>query len=176
VDTVLFDGNCVFCTRGAKTLKRLDVFGSLELLSLHDPSVAQRYPDLSHDQLMEEMWVVGANGKRYAGAASFAYLSRRLPLLFPLFPILNFPFMMPLWRLIYRNVAKRRYLISGQTCENGSCSLHGRKDPPLTDARPSRKREGEVDRTLPLAGESTPVAAERVGHLQSTRDLTSSKS
>jgi hypothetical protein len=38
-----------------------------------------------------------------------------------------------------------------------------RKDPPLADAQPSRAREGEDTSTLPLAGESTPVAAER-GH------------
>ena len=50
-DVVLYDGHCRFCTRQIETLRRLDGKNRLRFLSLHDPSVATDYPDLSFDQL-----------------------------------------------------------------------------------------------------------------------------
>lgn len=123
-DVVLYDGHCRFCTRQIETLKRLDGKNRLRFLSLHDPSVAANYPDLSFDQLMAEMWVISIDGIRYGGANALRYLSRRLPILWPVFPLLNFPGSMPMWGWLYRQVAKRRYRIAGRTCEDGTCSLH----------------------------------------------------
>jgi len=125
-DVVLYDGQCMFCTSGVKTISRLDLNHRLRLLSLHDPEVATAYPDLTHEQLMEQMWIVGANGQKYGGADSIAYLSTRLPMLYPLAPVLNFPGTMPLWRWMYRWIARNRYRIAGKQCDNGSCSLHHR--------------------------------------------------
>jgi predicted DCC family thiol-disulfide oxidoreductase YuxK len=92
---------------------------------LHDPSVAVDYPDLSYEMLMEQMWVVAPDSRRFGGADALRYLSRRLPLLWPIAPVLHIPFSMPLWRWLYRQIAKRRYRIAGKNCdEGGSCSLH----------------------------------------------------
>jgi predicted DCC family thiol-disulfide oxidoreductase YuxK len=126
MDTVLYDGQCVFCTRGVATLRRLDVFGSLEFVSLHDPSVSARFPDLTYDMLMDQMWVVARTGKRYGGSDAIRYLSRRLPLLFPFAPILHLPGTRSFWRWAYRQVADRRYRFAGKHCDNGTCSLHAR--------------------------------------------------
>lgn len=124
MDTVLYDGQCVFCTRSIAMLRRLDILGSLEFVSLHDPSVSERFPDLSHDMLMEQMWVVSSDGKRYAGADALRYLSRRLPLLYPAAPFLHIPGTRSFWRWAYRTVAEHRYKIAGKQCDNGTCSLH----------------------------------------------------
>lgn len=123
-DVVLYDGHCRFCTRQIETLRRLDGKNRLRFLSLHDPSVATDYPDLSFDQLMAEMWVISTDAVRYGGANALRYLSRRLPILWPVSPLLHFPGSMPVWRWLYRQVAKRRYRIAGRTCEDGTCSLH----------------------------------------------------
>lgn len=123
-DIVLYDGHCRFCTRQIETLKRLDGRNRLRFLSLHDPSVATDFPDLSFDQLMAEMWVISIDGVRYGGANALRYLSRRLPILWPVSPLLHFPGSMPIWKWLYRQVAKRRYRIAGRTCEDGTCSLH----------------------------------------------------
>jgi predicted DCC family thiol-disulfide oxidoreductase YuxK len=96
-------------------------------LSLHDPEVASRFPDLTREQLMEEMYVVDTRGNRYAGADAFRYLTRRLPRLYPLAPLMHVPFTRPLWRWGYRQVAKRRYAIAGKTgqaCDSDACSVH----------------------------------------------------
>lgn len=123
---VIFDGNCRFCQKQVKRLSRFDGGGRLSYISLHDPRVAERYPDLSHDQLMEQMYVVSPVGNRYGGAAAVRYLSRYLPRLWWLAPLLHIPFSMPLWQWLYRKVAVRRYKLSenmDDACED-ACQIH----------------------------------------------------
>ncbi len=124
---VLYDGECKFCLQQIAHLRRLDRSCSLRFVSLHQPQVAIDYPDLSHEQLMAQMWVIDPRGGRHGGAYALRYLSRRLPLLWPLAPMLHLPGMMPVWSWIYRQIADRRYRIAGRQCEEGTCSLHGAK-------------------------------------------------
>ncbi len=124
-DVVIFDGECRFCRGGVERLQQLDLGGKrLSFLSLHDPRVTERYPDLSYDDLMSQMYVVDQAGTRHGGADAVRYLSRRLPLLWPVMPILHVPGSARLWRWLYAQVAKRRYKIAGKDCENGACSIH----------------------------------------------------
>lgn len=128
-DVVIYDGHCKFCTGQVKNLARWDRGGRrLAFLSLHDPEVARRYPDLSYDQLMVEMYVVDRQGHRHAGAGAFRYLTTRLPRLYWLAPLMHVPFTMPLWRWGYRQIAKRRYAISkaADACDEGACRVHSR--------------------------------------------------
>jgi predicted DCC family thiol-disulfide oxidoreductase YuxK len=126
-DIVIFDGDCKFCTGQVQNLARLDGNGHrLAFLSLHDPEVARRFPDLTYDQLMAEMYVVDQQGRRYGGAAAFKYLTTRLPWLYWLAPLMHIPFTMPLWRWGYQQVAKRRYLLGKRdsNCDDGTCHVH----------------------------------------------------
>jgi predicted DCC family thiol-disulfide oxidoreductase YuxK len=126
-DVVIFDGDCKFCTGQVERLARWDGNGKrLAFISLHDPRVAERWPDLTYDMLMDQMYVVDRQGHRYGGAAAFRYLSRRLPRLWPLAPIMHLPFTLPIWQWGYRQVAKRRYKLMGKTngCDNGACEIH----------------------------------------------------
>src|SRR5262245_7032999 len=126
-DVVIFDGQCKFCTNQVQNLARWDSRHRLAFLSLHDSEVARRYPDLSYDQLIEQMYVVDQRGNRYAGAAAFRYLTTRLPRLYALAPLMHIPFTGPLWRWGYRQIAKRRYRIAGRTsdaCGDEACQIH----------------------------------------------------
>jgi predicted DCC family thiol-disulfide oxidoreductase YuxK len=126
-DVVIFDGHCQFCTGQVKNLARWDgPRRRLAFLSLHDPLVASRYPDLTYDQLIHEMYVVDRRGNRYAGADAFRYLTIRLPRLYPLAPLMHIPFSMPLWRWGYRQVARRRYLLgkTSDVCADDACKAH----------------------------------------------------
>lgn len=128
-DIVLYDGNCVFCSEGVRRLLKFDGKNRLAFLSIHDPLVAERFPDLSLDQLMEQMYVIPNSDpqSRYGGAAAIRYLSRRLPKLWIMAPLLHIPFSLPLWQFLYRQVAMRRYRIAKQNrhCEEGgSCAVH----------------------------------------------------
>ena len=124
-DVVLYDGQCNFCRSQINILRRLDGRNRLKFISLHDPEVAINYPNLTVEQLMEQMWIVTPDGKQYGGAYAVRYLTRRLPILWPVAPLLHMPLTMPIWCFLYRLVAKYRYKIAGRDCdEGGTCSLH----------------------------------------------------
>jgi predicted DCC family thiol-disulfide oxidoreductase YuxK len=124
-EVVIYDGDCRFCTAQVRNIFRFDRGGRLAYLSLHDPEVARCYPDLTHDQLMADMYVIDRAGGRHAGAAGFRYLTRRLPLLWPLAPLMHIPFSLPLWQWGYRQIARRRYLFGkNPRCDDGACKVH----------------------------------------------------
>jgi predicted DCC family thiol-disulfide oxidoreductase YuxK len=124
-DVVIFDGNCRICTAQIRKLAWWDCQGKLAYLSLHDPEVTRRFPDLTHDMLMAQMYVVDQEGRRYGGAAAIRYLSRRLRRLWWLAPVLHFPGSLPLWQWLYQQVAKRRYRFGTTTeCDADACRLH----------------------------------------------------
>ena len=124
-DVVIFDGQCNFCKSQIRTLQRLSCSGNrLAYISLHDPRVAQKYPDLTHEMMMEQMHVVDQAGCRHGGADAVRYLTRRLPTLWLFAPFLHLPGTARLWRSLYRQVAKRRYKLAGKSCDDDSCSIH----------------------------------------------------
>jgi predicted DCC family thiol-disulfide oxidoreductase YuxK len=122
-DTVLYDGQCRFCRGQIALLRRLDRAGRLEFTSLHDPHVAAAFPEFSREELLDEMVLIDTRGRTWRGAAAVRYLSRRLPMLWPIALPLHLPGSMPLWRALYRLVARNRYRIAGR-CDEGTCRLH----------------------------------------------------
>ncbi len=124
-DVVIWDGHCNFCRAQVERLRGFDVRHQLAYLSLHDPRVVERYPELSQQQLMDQMWVVRPDGSKFGGADAGRYLSRHLVGLWWLAPVLHIPGSMPLWRWLYGKIANRRYRLAGKSCdENGTCHLH----------------------------------------------------
>lgn len=137
-DVVIWDGQCRFCLSQVQRLRRFDLFGQLAYLSLHDARVAERCPDLSHADLMNQMWVVTSDGRRFGGADAGRYLSRKLPGLWWLAPLLHIPLSMPLWRWLYAKIAERRYRLSGTPCDSDeNCRIHLSPSKPSVDDRSS---------------------------------------
>ncbi len=97
-------------------------------MSLHDPAVNDRYPDLTHEQMMKQIYVINQAGQRFGGAAAIRYLTRRLPRLWWAAILTHIPFTLPLQQWVYDIVAKRRYKIANKNgtvdCDNGSCDIH----------------------------------------------------
>lgn len=126
-NVVIYDGHCRFCTAQVARLARWDRRAQLAFLSLHDHRTAEFCPDLTHDQLMQQMYLITPAGTRYAGAHAVRYLSRHLRRLWPLAPVLHIPGSLPIWQWLYRLVAKSRYWF-GRTasCESDSCDIHFR--------------------------------------------------
>jgi predicted DCC family thiol-disulfide oxidoreductase YuxK len=124
-DIVIYDGECNFCRSQVERLARWDSRAGLSFLSLHDPEVWKRFTELTHERLMREMVVVDKQGRAHGGAAALRYLSLRLPRLRILAPLMHVPFSLPLWQVLYRQVAKRRYRLAGKrNCDSDACSLH----------------------------------------------------
>jgi predicted DCC family thiol-disulfide oxidoreductase YuxK len=123
-DVVIYDGHCNFCRSQINTLHRFDCCGHrLAYLSLHDPRTCRRYPDLTHEMLMEQMYVIDRQGQRHEGSNAVRYLTRRLPTLWIAAPLLHLPGSARLWRWMYQQVAKRRYKLAGKSCDGDSCSI-----------------------------------------------------
>lgn len=61
---VIYDGGCGLCRATAGWLSRLDQHGRLAFLRLEDPRVAERYADLSPEQLEKHVYVIDACGRR----------------------------------------------------------------------------------------------------------------
>jgi len=125
-DIVIYDGDCRFCQGQVERLHRYDWLHRLAFVSLHDPVVSDRWSDVTHDALMQEMYVMTPDGRRYAGAAAIRYLSRRLPPLWTIAGLLHLPGSLPLWRFLYAVVARHRYRLRGKTgpCEGDTCAVH----------------------------------------------------
>ena len=121
-DTVLYDGACRFCRGQIALLRRLDLSGRLAFRSLHEPEVAVEFPEIPHEALLERMHVVDRGGRARGGAEAVRYLSRRLPLLWPLALPLHVPGSLPLWRALYALVARHRYRFAGR-CDDGTCRI-----------------------------------------------------
>ena len=141
-DVVIYDGQCPFCRIQVQRLARWDGRGRLAFLSLHDPRVVQRYPDLTRQMLMQEMYVIDRRGRRHAGAAALRYLSRRLPRLWWLAPWLHIPGTLALWQAAYRWVARRRYQLwsAKNACKEGTCLRHAdAPHPPPETSSPSSR-------------------------------------
>ena len=137
-DVVIYDGQCVFCENQVGNLLRFDGRDRLAFVSLHHPFVAEHFPDLSHDDLMKQIYLIPASEPGYSktrlgGAEAIRYLSRRLPRLWLLAPLMHVPFTMPLMQWCYHMIAKRRYKIAGKRGElncddDGTCQLHFGED------------------------------------------------
>ena len=125
-EVLIYDGQCNFCRGSVRSLRMLDWTGRLSFISLHDERVGQRWPQLSYDQLMDQIWLVTRHGQTLGGADAMRYLSVRMPALWLLAPLLNLPGTMPLWRSVYRWIARNRYRIAGRNCDGGTCNLHGK--------------------------------------------------
>jgi len=133
-DVVIYDGKCVFCLGQVRNLKKFDGKDNLAFMSLHDPAVAERYPDLTYEQMMKQMYVVNQAGQRFGGSAAIRYLTRRLRRLWWAAPLTHIPFTLPIQQWFYDQVAKRRYKIANKDgladCEDGTCAVHfGDKKP-----------------------------------------------
>jgi predicted DCC family thiol-disulfide oxidoreductase YuxK len=127
-DVVIYDGDCGFCRAQVNKLLWWDCQHKLSYISLHDPEVARRWPDLDHDRLMREMLIIDRQGNRHWGPEAIAYLTRRLRRLWWAAPLFYIPGVMFLWRRMYRWIARNRYRISQkmghETCDSGACQLH----------------------------------------------------
>lgn len=142
-DVVIYDGHCRFCRGQVERLAKFDRSGRLTFISLHDPRVSQRYPDLTHDQLMAQMYLVDTHGHRHAGAAAIRYLSRKLLLLWAAAPLLHLPGSLAIWQWLYQQVARRRYRWgkTADSCDSGSCAIHFGEAKPSSSASAPPLRE-----------------------------------
>jgi predicted DCC family thiol-disulfide oxidoreductase YuxK len=120
---VLYDGQCPLCRRSVAVLQRLDW---LKSFNYQDARKVDELPEskvpLQPARLLEEMHVLTPDRKRvYAGFKAFRWIALRVPLLWPLLPLMYFPGIPALGQRIYLWVAKNRFNLV--PCHNGQCAI-----------------------------------------------------
>ncbi|MDE2027062.1 MAG: DUF393 domain-containing protein [Candidatus Omnitrophica bacterium] len=107
---VIYDAGCGFCRSSIRAIQVMDLWGKLEYI----PGPG----DLKETRL--EL----PGGRTYGGFFAFRHLSWNCPMLYPLIPVIYFPGAGIIGPLVYRWVARNRYLFPVfHTCADGRCRL-----------------------------------------------------
>ena len=122
---LLYDGGCGFCLASVRRLAVLDAFGAIELLDFHTvPNLAALHRDLTPQRCHSRMQLVELSGRLSEGFLAFRRMSLRIPLLFPLAPLLYLPGAGWVGQRAYDWIARRRFLLHTSTlCKTNQCGL-----------------------------------------------------
>jgi predicted DCC family thiol-disulfide oxidoreductase YuxK len=122
--TVIYDGYCPLCIRTMTQLDALDGARRLRSVDLEREwaRVEELAPGVSRERMREEMAVVTPEGKVLRGFFAAREVSRRLPALWALVPVLYAPGAEWVGTRVYAWVAANR---ARRLCEGDSCAVHG---------------------------------------------------
>jgi len=123
---VLYDAYCPMCRKSVAALKRLDW---LHRLGYHNARDVENLPEsavpLDPERMLQEMHLLVPNRRRtYAGYRAFRWIAGRLPLLWPIWPLLFVPGAPWLGQRLYLWVARHRYDLV--PCQHGACAIPSR--------------------------------------------------
>lgn len=122
--TVLYDGACSLCRASANRLKRFDSGARLELLDLHDPSAAIRFPQVNREEAMRLMQAVDNRGRIFSGADAWAHICLALPGWKWIAWLMLLPGIHFIAEKIYAWIARNRYRWNKEKCADAACALH----------------------------------------------------
>ncbi|MEJ5343805.1 MAG: DUF393 domain-containing protein [Chloroflexus sp.] len=120
--TMLYDGNCRICRSQAALIAGYDDHNQIELLDANSASARERFPQISHEEAMGQLHVVGPDGTIYRGAEAVREILLQLPTLRGLGELLRLPGALTLAQPVYELIARNRYLFGGSTtCDDDAC-------------------------------------------------------
>jgi predicted DCC family thiol-disulfide oxidoreductase YuxK len=125
---VLYDGLCKFCVAGMKRLLALARPGAIEPVNFQESGVLDRFPGISHEACMRQMYLVTPEGKVYGGFEAAVRALATRPVLGRLAYAYYLPGVRWLCDCLYAAIARHRYRILGKVtegdCPEGTCALH----------------------------------------------------
>jgi predicted DCC family thiol-disulfide oxidoreductase YuxK len=126
---VLYDGLCKFCTAAARKLARLARSGSLDPVNFQEPGALDRFPGITHEACMRQMYLVTPEGRVYGGFEGAVQALATRPLLGLAARGYYLPGVRQLCDWLYARIAANRYRIMGKAvvagaCDGGTCALH----------------------------------------------------
>ncbi len=120
---LIYDGHCQLCLSSMRSLRVMDLFALLEMIdaqTLSDPALL--HPQMTKEDLRSQICLIDSSGSLFKGFEVFRFLACRLPMMFPLIPAFYFPGMGVLGPIIYKLIAKNRYLLHWAVlCKDNSC-------------------------------------------------------
>ncbi len=122
---VFYDGWCPLCTRASRRLARLDWLGRLRFVSIREPGAAEE-AGVPPERLAARLHVRSARTGRWAeGIWAVAAIAARLPLFWPLWPLLVAAGVSGLGQPVYDFIARRRAIVPAGQCDEHGCRLPG---------------------------------------------------
>jgi predicted DCC family thiol-disulfide oxidoreductase YuxK len=124
---VVYDGLCGLCTQSVTLIRRLDWLYRLDYLDAQDrEQVHARFPQLDRQEILGQIHVVTADRRAHVGYEGMRRITKHLPLIAWLYPLMFLPGVTWLGPRIYGWIAAHRYAISRRlghpmSCENGMC-------------------------------------------------------
>jgi predicted DCC family thiol-disulfide oxidoreductase YuxK len=107
---IIYDGDCGFCRSSIIVVQVMDLWGKFEYVA--------------GPQGLSEMRLEMPDGGSYGGFFAFRRISWMLPMLYPVIPLIYFPGAGVIGPLVYRWVARHRYLFPVfHSCKTGRCGL-----------------------------------------------------
>jgi predicted DCC family thiol-disulfide oxidoreductase YuxK len=131
---VLFDGDCPMCRKTTSILKRLDWRHRLAFHNCRDVDhIPANTAHLDPERMIAEMHVLTADrGRAFSGFRAVRWIAGRVPVLWPLYPLLFIPGMARLGQRIYLGIARHRFHLV--PCRDGVCTIPPKRNRPHGDA------------------------------------------
>lgn len=123
--TVLYDGQCALCRASAERVRRLDRRKRIDLVDLHHPGVAGRFPQIDREKALRLMQAVDSAGRISSGVDAWAGIGALLPRWSRIAWLLRVPGVHAIAGWAYGWVARNRYRWNREACADGSCAVHG---------------------------------------------------
>lgn len=118
---IVYDGDCAFCTRSLRALRRLDRDGVMRLHDSHESArIASQFPMLRGADFDNAMFAVTADGQVFRGYFAFKALIRKLPAGWPLALLSALPGADLVGPRLYAWVARNRRRLG---CDSNGCEL-----------------------------------------------------
>jgi predicted DCC family thiol-disulfide oxidoreductase YuxK len=122
---VLYDGDCALCRKSVGILRKLDWLHKLDYVSARDASqVVLHQPPVAGAPLLDEMHVLTPAGTLHRGFRAFCWLAWRLPVCWPIAPLLYVPGVPWLGQRFYLWIARNRFHLV--PCHDGVCEIKHR--------------------------------------------------
>jgi predicted DCC family thiol-disulfide oxidoreductase YuxK len=120
---VLYDGDCPLCRKTTSVLERLDWFGRLRFHNCRDAAgIPSNAAHLDPARMIQEMHVLTPDRTTaYSGFRAVRWIAGRVPVLWPLYPLLFIPGVAKLGQWVYLWVARNRFHLL--PCRGGVCTI-----------------------------------------------------
>lgn len=121
---ILYDQFCYLCKQSKKMVKAIDWFRVFEWQSLQSYQKVNSISDEKKKALKGEIHLIKKNGESLTGFYAIRYVMLHCVLTFWLGALAYLPKADLIGNPIYRWVAKNRYRLFKNKCENGACRIH----------------------------------------------------
>jgi predicted DCC family thiol-disulfide oxidoreductase YuxK len=120
---VLYDGDCPLCRKTVSILKRLDWFDRLRFHNCRDTArIPANTAHLDPARMIAEMHVLTPDRTQArSGFRAVRWIAGRVPILWPLYPLLFVPGLPRLGQRLYLWVARNRFRLV--PCRDGVCTI-----------------------------------------------------